>query len=170
MNFRSVDHALRFAYSLADRPICKTSSLGAWRGKERGGDELTPYDRRAQAVMIQNCVARLPATEKAYIHVKYANMGEKWDGRLAVVEWMQQQAGDISLEAHRLMLEQYITGSGSARELGLVLGARKSKALATRRDVFARLDSLHRRAIGQLEEYFIRAQVMHLTQRVGAVE
>jgi hypothetical protein len=105
--------------------------------------------------MIQNCVARLPATEKAYIHVKYANMGEKWDGRLAVVEWMQQQAGDISLEAHRLMLEQYITGNGSQRKLRDELRIDRRKVKGVQRAVFTRLDSLHNSAIGRLEEYFV---------------
>jgi hypothetical protein len=159
MIFRSTDHALRFAYSLAERPICKTSSLASWRGKEHSVS-LTPYEHQAQAVMIRNCVDRLQAVERAYIHARYAHGGEyRWDGTLNVAKWLQQQHGDISLGAHRLMVEQYVTGGGGSRKIQAAMKARRATVLSAIREVYKRLDALHERAIGQLHEYFLEKEL-----------
>jgi hypothetical protein len=157
MIFRSADRALRFAYSLADRPICKTSGLGTWRGKERSGDELT----HAQAMMIQNCVDRLQDLERSYIDAHYSHGGQpQWDGRLRVAQWLHGEMGEISFAAHKLMLEQYIEGRGGLRKLRAEMRVDMRKVGGIRREVFARLDSLHNRAIVQLEEYFIEKDLL----------
>ena len=148
--FRSVDHALRFAFELEHIPIIAqvdtmvNTKAGGWRG-------LTTHDLHAQAALIRRRVDTFPALERDYLKAYFGYAVDRHQGVLAIAQWtiLQQPTGVHRRRAYIRMVEQFCgRGSvGGIEEIRCILKCRKSDALAKRKGVWSCLDRLHERAI-----------------------
>lgn len=70
--FRSVDHALKFAFGIEGLPIIKTGSVFKMMGRGGGKADLTAHDKHAQSAMILGmCKRVLTPGELAFVNAGY---------------------------------------------------------------------------------------------------
>lgn len=116
--FKSVDHALRFAYSIEDYPAYPLSQL-AMALRIPGKIDMTPLDWHAQGALIRVRVRHLlPVTELAYIECWYGNRDEYQDGIHDVVDFATRKVVTSGSVKRRLILElvkRYFLTSAKSR-------------------------------------------------------
>lgn len=155
--YNSVEHALRKSYQTMNRLIVKTSSINDMRasgaGRDTSGIGLTPQEAHAQAAMIIGLVERTlgETPAMAYVLMQYGRDAAKIDTLIRFVA-----AGMSTGFQSRRGLEKCIR-CYCGQKIGIVpirtdFRARMENTLEARKDVYARLDSLHQDAIRRLEE------------------
>lgn len=148
MQFNDAESALRFAFEMSSRPVVKISSINAMRGAEtRSNAELTPYDRHAQAAMIQSlCERVLSPLHMAYVKVKYGRDASGFDLLVRHI------AANFGTGLHnRRGIEQiirtYCGERGGLREIKRKFGCGTLKAADYRERGYDALDRLHVQAM-----------------------
>lgn len=147
MEFRSASSALKWAYLIMGTDLCKTSSIYSMSGAGRdAARELTGLERRGQASMIVGSVARAVGEGSpghAYLLMQYGR-----DAALLDVLVRHIVAGMPTGAYSRRGIEKCVR-SYCGQEIGIEalrkdLNIRKADALQYRRDMYQRLDVLHR--------------------------
>jgi hypothetical protein len=157
--FRSVDHALRFAFELEHLPIVAradtmvNTKASAWRA-------LTTHDLHAQAAMIRGRIERFPPLERAYLKAYFGFAFDRHLGTQALVEWAipKKPTGVHPRRAYVRMVEQFCSrgAAGGINEIRGILKCRKMEALEKRKALWLRLDGLHDRAVGLAQREFVQ--------------
>jgi hypothetical protein len=148
MQFHSAEQALRWAYETSSRPIVKVASINAMRGAEKpSNDELTPYDRHAQAAMILGlCERVLPDLHMAYVRVQF---GREAGGFELLARHIAANfgAGLHSRRAIEKIIRAYCGEKIGIREIKTLLQCRTLKAVSLRNRAFDALDVIHAQAM-----------------------
>lgn len=153
--FLSADGALRWAYETISRPIVKISSINSMRGAETAAfDELTAYDRHAQAALIIGMVERLDdKAKREYIAAMFGRKLTEED--LTLVVFLGRMAlgfGPEKTKAVYRIIRGYFDGQMGYREARRALGCRDQYALMVRRCLYDTLDAIHNRAMADMTE------------------
>lgn len=156
--FRSVEHALRFAFEMQHKGILSRSTTivntkaGMWRG-------LTSHDLHAQAALIRAAIDRFPYIERAYLISYFGFDFDRDEAAKAIVDWTIREVpiGTEDREPYQWMVDQH---QGRARIGGInqvrrMLRCRKRDALERRKAVWDGLDGLHDRAVGMAYSTFV---------------
>lgn len=149
MIFHSPEAALKWAYETTSRPIVKISSVNAMRGPGgENADDLTPYDRHAQAAMILGlCERVLPSLHMAYVQVQF---GRDWSGFALLAQHIACNLG-TGLHSRR-GIEQIIRSYcgekiSLMREIKKSMSCRTIKAIEYRGQGYDALDAIHAQAM-----------------------
>lgn len=117
--FKSVDHALRFAYTIEDFPAYPISQLAkVLRGPSRTVHSMGPLDWHAQGALILVRVRGvLGRTELSYIECWYGKKAAYQDGIHDVVDYTVRRVVQSGTVKRRLILElvrrHFLTSSQS---------------------------------------------------------
>lgn len=151
MIFNSPEHALRFAFEITNRPIVKVSSINAMRGAEkRSSDDLTPYDRHAQAAMILGlCERVLPSLHMAYVQAQFGRDRSGFD-LLAQHIACNLGTGLHSRRGIEQIIRAYCGEKGGLREIKKSMSTGLLKAASMRNRGYDALDAIHNQAMDTL--------------------
>lgn len=142
--FDSVTHALRFAFNIRARVICKTSSFFPQFHGADTRHELSPYELKAQASMILNSVDRLPAVEQLLVYGMY---DPELRGQAA-----EMVAYELSWEPAKVgFVRAWLGGNCSIRAVAKQLDISFTAARNLRLGVFDELDRQYKKAMASLE-------------------
>lgn len=152
MEFRSAHAALKWAYQVLASEICKTSAVYAMRGPD-AARELTAQEKHGQAALIVGMVDRAigkGSVEHAYLIMQYGRSAEFINALVGYA------AAGLATGFHSRRGIEKCVRNYCGQEIGISairmdLRIRKEDALAVRRDVFARLDTLHRNAMNSAD-------------------
>jgi hypothetical protein len=154
MKFKSVEHALAWAFRVESTAIIKTSSASAamMGGGGMSHGELTAHDRHAYAAMIIDQASR--ATDKPSMALLRALYGiaDAADVRAYLVPIVVAAlpTGVHSRRAIEDVINAYCGRNRGVEELRRALQCRKSTALETRRGAYRALDAVLERAVARI--------------------
>lgn len=159
--FRSVHHALAFAYGVSATDIVKMPSLYKMRG-EGGTDEYGgPFGRHAQAAQVLSLVKRTvehnPLPMMDLLEVCWGRNYHKAEPRLINYVASCLPTGIYQRRGLRAIVLGYTGQSVSADALAGLLKKRKQTALEWRRLGYDHLDALHYQTFGLIEPAMIEA-------------
>ena len=155
MEFRSASSALKWAYQIMGNELCKTSSIYSMGGVGRDASrELTGLERRGQAAMIVGMMARAAGEGSpghAYLLMQYGRDGALLDVLVRYV------ATGLTTGAHSRCGIEKCLRSYCGQEIGISalckdIGVNRAAAMAYRKNIYARMDSLHRVTIAAAED------------------
>lgn len=153
--FIDADDALDWAYNTINRPIVKISSINGMRGAENPSvDELTAYDRHAQAAQIIGMVERiLDPAGRSYIEAEFGRRLSKDDLRIVVYRGCAALGFGLDrTDAVYRITRGYFDGSMTHRDIRRALGCRDQYAVMVRRCLCDTLDIIHDRAMADMAE------------------
>lgn len=153
MNFQSAQSALKWAYRIMATDLCKVSSIYSMAGKD-AARELTGLEQHGQAALIVGNVARAVGEGSpghAYLLMQYGR-----DAALLDVLVRHIVAGMPTGAHSRRGIEKCIRGY-CGQEIGISalckdLAVNRTVATAYRKDLYARMDVLHRMTIAAAED------------------
>lgn len=173
--FNNTGHVLKWAYTTAAEPICRTSSINRMRKTpSRGAPNLlllglTVQDRHMQAAEILGMVASLadPAAAE-YIGAKFGHRIDEKQMRMLVYRCCSALGLPLTAtHSMYLMLKAYFCGKVPYRMVRKVLGCRDQYALLMRSAMYETLDLIHDRAMADLQETFERHGLLRSEQMCG---
>jgi hypothetical protein len=156
MKFKSVEHALSWAFRVESTAIIKTSSVSAamMGGGGMSHGALTSHDRHAYAAMIIDQASR--ATDKPSMVLLRAIYGvaDVADVRACLVPIVVATlpTGTHSRRAVEDIINAYCGRNRGVEELRRSLQCRKSTALETRRGAYRALDAVLERAVARIRD------------------
>ena len=134
------------------------------RGAENPSvNELTPYDRHAQAALIIGMVERLgdPAARE-YIKARFGREVNRDDLRIVVYRGCAALGfGLDKTEAVYRITRGYFAGDMPYRLIRRELGCRDQYALMVRRCLYETLDIIHQRAMADMTEVLEKHGLIH---------
>lgn len=158
--FRSVHHALAFAYGVSATDIVKMPSLYKMRG-EGGTDEYGgPFGRHAQAAQVLSLVRRTLGHKPlmvTYLDVCWGRDYHKAEPHLINYISSCLPTGIYQRRGLQAILLSYCGQPVSAEKLAGLLKKRKETALEWRRMAYDHLDGMHREIFNLLEPAMIEA-------------
>jgi hypothetical protein len=111
--FRDTDALLRFAYAVAETPICKVSDAqramaGASATDKSADGVMTPQDQHAQAAMIRSHVNRLHPLLRAYGWTVYSWSEEKVLGMSFLDGFIAREAKVVNSRLREMLIRRYV--------------------------------------------------------------
>lgn len=109
--FRSVDHAIKFAYAIREYPIMNLSVLGQWLA--RGGKEkaasgaMNQHDWHAQGSMILAHITNLPDPVRAYVLANYSWGAERVIAIATIDQYVTRHIDGVSIDLLRDLVRRY---------------------------------------------------------------
>jgi hypothetical protein len=157
MEFRSAQAALRWAYQTMAGDICKTSGL--YSSSPGSGGDLNEREKHAQAAQIVAMIERQLGSGSpgmAYLIMQYGRNATHI-GVLVNYAAAGLATGFNSRRGIEKCIRSYCGQTIGIHAIRTDLRISLKSAQDTRRDVFGRMDSLHRITIGQIDEVLRQA-------------
>jgi len=165
MKFQSGHSALKWAYRVMETDLCKTSSIYSMTGTGRdAARELTGQERHGQAAMIVGRVIRAVGEGSpghAYLLMQYGRDAESVD---VVVRYLAAGLG-TGLHSRRAIekcVRSYCGQTIGIEAVRTDLKIRKADALEYRRDLYRRMDVLHRTTLSVAEDALMVAGLIEV--------
>lgn len=161
MEFKSANAALKWAYQVMASTICKTTSIYAMSGADAAID-LTAHEKHGQAALIVGMVERAVGAGSvghAYLTMQYGRSAEHIDVLVRYVA-AGMPTGIHSRRGLEKCIRNYCGQQIGISAIRTDLKTRKETALEVRRDVFSRLDVLHRNVMDAAEASLREAKLI----------
>lgn len=151
MQFKSPEHALRWAFEMTNRPIVKISSVNTMRGAEtQSNSEMTVHDRHAQAALIVGlCERVLSSLHMAYVRAQFGRDASGFD----LLTYHLAANFGTGLHSRRCIekiIRSYCGEKVGIREIKKSMACGMLKAVSYRNQAYDTLDLIHTQAMDRL--------------------
>ncbi len=165
--FRDTDAVLRWAYAVAQQPICKVSDAeramaGASATNKSADGDLSIQDQHGQAAMIRGHVEALPELLVAYGWAAYSwEDSERRTGNQVLSAHLAEASGVVNGQMRFLLMRRHIE-LGQARCLSCEriaekIGVHKRTIQRYEPKIKAAMDAVAARFFNELDPYFQRS-------------
>lgn len=165
--FRDTDAVLRWAYAVAQQPICKVSDAqramaGASATNKSADGDLSVQDQHGQAAMIRGHVEALPQLLAAYGWAAYSwEESERRTGNQVLGAHLAEASGVVNGQMRFLLMRRHIELGQerclSCERIAEKIGVHKRTIQRYEPKIKAAMDAVAARFFNELDPYFQRS-------------